>query len=949
MKTRLLMTGFMLLVSWPLLSQKIVGYLPSYRNPSPTNIQYSKMTHVLYAFINPNSSGDLVGVNTLNTGDANFDFNMNNFIIAKSNCYPMVPSGPKLIISVGGADAGNVRASNLSTVCGNSTARGKFVTQILNFALSNNLAGIDIDWEFPTDATARTNHQQLLSDLRTAINASSNPYLRLGITIGGETVGSPNHTQYINTAALTYVDDFNIMAYDLPASYNANNHSDLSNMSTMITNWSNFGVPKSKMVLGVPFYGRTPSRSSTGGEYNVFTAGLTGTALTNAFTYDGPTGGFYYNGKTTLEAKVDLITTTNCGQGIMIWDVGQDRTDAYSLLTVIYNRMTTTACTLPQPDLGADINLCSGTATLTATGTSAASGRTFVWKRNGATVTTTTANNYAVSQGGTWTVTATESCCQRTDEIIVTQGATVAATGNTRCGTGTVTLNVTSPTSTYDWFDASTNGTLLNTGSSYTTPSISSTTTYYVQQDAGSSSYYTGKSYPGTSPQKEYGDYLGAAHWANKMVVSQTLTITSVDVYYSGPAISNVRLVAYSSTDGITPVYQSTPVNFPAQTSAEPGAGFPITLDANLTLPLGTYYMAVYAPGADAQTSNPGITLDPGGIATPYTQSGLFSIEGKAYVNWSGGFTASSTPSANYGQLFNWVISAANNPCGRTPVVATVNCSPTVTLTSPAPPGPVTGSVGIAIPLAATASDDGSISGLVYEIRNASTNALITTVTGGASPTYSASWTPTSSISYKIRAVATDNTSLSTSTADVTVAVALPVTLLYFDAEKETDAVLLTWATIKEINNDHFEIERSSDGNRFETIASVKGNGNSNTLQNYEFTDTKSLKGKSYYRLAQYDVDGTKQESEIKLVDFTNFVINVSPNPFEENTTLSVSPVGASFKIKIISIQGILVEEQEFNGNSDVYTIGKDLKPGLYILTIIAPQNTITYKIEKLN
>ena len=948
MKTRLLLTSLLLVTSLSLFSQKIIGYLPSYRDP--TVVQYSKLTHVLYAFINPNSNGDLVGVTIPNIGNANYDFNMNNFIVVKANCYPIVPNGPKLIISVGGADGGNVRSTNLSFVCGNAATRANFVAQIVSFAITNNLAGIDIDWEFPTAAADKNNHQSLLSDLRVAITASTNPNLRIGIAIGGETTGSPNHTQYINTASLAYVDDFNIMAYDLPASYDANNHSAIANMAPMIANWNTFGVPLSKMVLGIPFYGRTPARASANGEYNTFTSGLSGGALTTAFTSDGPStaGGFYYNGQGTLQAKVDLIITTNCGQGVMIWDVGQDRTDVYSLLSVLYDRVNNTACTMAQPNLGADVNFCGATTTLTAAGTSATS---YDWRRNGTFVINTAANSYTISQGGTWTVTAKQGCCQKTDEIIVTQGAAVTATGNTRCGTGTVNLNVTSAGSTYDWFDASIGGNYLHTGSSYTTPSISTTTTYYVEQNAGNSTYYTGKTYPGGSPQNEYGDYMGNAHWANKMIVSQTLTIKSVDIYYSGKAASNVRLVAYSSVNGITPVYQSALVNLPAQATSALAAGFPYTLSTNLTLPAGTYYMAIYAPGANAVAPNAGITMDPNGIATPYVQAGLFNIGGQAFVNWGGGFTASSTPTANYGQLFNWVITAASNPCGRTAVIAVVNCPPTVTLTSPAPPGPVAVTAGVASALTANASDDGSIVSVVYEIRNASTNALITTVTGGAGPTYSASWIPTAGISYKIRAVATDNGGLSTSTGDVIANVALPVTLLNFDVEKENEAVLVTWATAKEINNDYFVIERSSDGNQFEAIGSVKGNGNSNSLLNYTLTDAQPLQGKSYYRLAQYDFDGARQESEIKTVNYSVIsVVTVSPNPFEEATNLSISPAGTAFKIKISSIQGAVMEEQEYNGGrTDPYTIGKNLKPGMYILTIVTLQNTTTYKIEKLN
>src|SRR4051812_44518829 len=98
MKTRLLLAFLLLAIPLLSFSQKIVGYLPGYRNPSPTLIQYTKMTHVLFAFANPNSSGVLVGINTPNIGDPNYDFAMNNFIVAKANCYPIIPNGPKLIL-----------------------------------------------------------------------------------------------------------------------------------------------------------------------------------------------------------------------------------------------------------------------------------------------------------------------------------------------------------------------------------------------------------------------------------------------------------------------------------------------------------------------------------------------------------------------------------------------------------------------------------------------------------------------------------------------------------------------------------------------------------------------------------------------------------------------------------------------------------------------------------
>jgi hypothetical protein len=54
-----------------------------------------------------------------------------------------------------------------------------------------------------------------------------------------------------------------------------------------------------------------------------------------------------------------------------------------------------------------------------------------------------------------------------------------AATGAARCGTGTVGLSA-SGTGTIKWYNASTTGTLLSSGNSYTTTSISTTTVYYA-------------------------------------------------------------------------------------------------------------------------------------------------------------------------------------------------------------------------------------------------------------------------------------------------------------------------------------------------------------------------------------------------------------------------------------------------------------------------------------
>ena len=58
--------------------------------------------------------------------------------------------------------------------------------------------------------------------------------------------------------------------------------------------------------------------------------------------------------------------------------------------------------------------------------------------------------------------------------------AAPTVTNNARCGNGTVALSATAPATMY-WFNIPTNGTSIFTGTAYTTPSLSATTTYYVQ------------------------------------------------------------------------------------------------------------------------------------------------------------------------------------------------------------------------------------------------------------------------------------------------------------------------------------------------------------------------------------------------------------------------------------------------------------------------------------
>ena len=317
-----------LLLAGQVNAQRILGYFPDNRNTA--DIQWDKITDIAFSFVNPKSDGTLVTW-TL-AGDILFSFDANKFNVVKSQA---AESSVDLWLSTGGADDGEQRAERLNQVSGNPTARAKFVSEYTKFASDNGCSGLVIDWEFPKGVTPEANHLALLEALKAEITAKGYN-LKVAIAVGGEYKGGVNHTQYLNTALFSskanLVDEWHIMAYDLPSGYNAN-HSSLSDATQSVEKWNSLGVPYNKMLLAVPFYARNSARAVT------MYKDLTGDAATN-FTSD-LSNGFYYNGKTTLEKKADMILDKGA-LGVVIWDLGQDKTDQYSLLGAIEKHITGT-------------------------------------------------------------------------------------------------------------------------------------------------------------------------------------------------------------------------------------------------------------------------------------------------------------------------------------------------------------------------------------------------------------------------------------------------------------------------------------------------------------------------------------------------------------------------------------------------------------------------------
>ncbi|WP_199121052.1 cadherin-like beta sandwich domain-containing protein [Pedobacter sp. ASV28] len=119
----------------------------------------------------------------------------------------------------------------------------------------------------------------------------------------------------------------------------------------------------------------------------------------------------------------------------------------------------------------------------------------------------------------------------------------------------------------------------------------------------------------------------------------------------------------------------------------------------------------------------------------------------------------------------------------------------------------------------------------------------------------------------------------------------LPVGFISFKAKLEGNRSKLEWATLSEINNDRFEIERSIDGKLFSLLATVKGNGTTTVAHHYLTYDNSPANGINYYRLKQYDDNNRSTILDDKIVNFkllNAVAVKLYPNPTSEELNLII-------------------------------------------------------------
>lgn len=167
----------------------------------------------------------------------------------------------------------------------------------------------------------------------------------------------------------------------------------------------------------------------------------------------------------------------------------------------------------------------------------------------------------------------------------------------------------------------------------------------------------------------------------------------------------------------------------------------------------------------------------------------------------------------------------------------------------------------------------------------------------------------------------------------------LPVRLISFQGKKEGRVVRLQWETAEEINVSHFEVERSADGRRFASMASVPARNTSD--ERYQFVDPASLDGTSYYRLKMVDLDKTFAYSRmIALKGNEMKELVVYPNPAREMVWLQNTDPGLfGTEASVVNMEGRIVSRFKITESDQKVPVRK-LRSGTYLVRFANGQSS---------
>lgn len=284
---------------------RIIGYVPSWSDvPAFTqSFDFKQVTHLNYAFQNPDALGNLVGSNSGLTA-----------LVTKAHANNVM-----VLVSIGGGSAADGTIKDFfHNLVSTSEKRADFIHKIAVYLKAYNLDGLDVDEEGPA---INSNYEAFIKQL--ADSLKPNGYL---LTTA---VGWGN--EQIKNTTLPLFDYVTLMAYDYTGDWNQSRpgqHAPYWFAQQMIKDFIKRGVKKENLCLGLPFYGYGFYKSPGSYNYKTILADFP-----DAWQTDQVGDTIYYNGMNTIWEKTKLALAET--SGVMIWELSNEVKGERSLLKVI--------------------------------------------------------------------------------------------------------------------------------------------------------------------------------------------------------------------------------------------------------------------------------------------------------------------------------------------------------------------------------------------------------------------------------------------------------------------------------------------------------------------------------------------------------------------------------------------------------------------------------------
>jgi len=183
----------------------------------------------------------------------------------------------------------------------------------------------------------------------------------------------------------------------------------------------------------------------------------------------------------------------------------------------------------------------------------------------------------------------------------------------------------------------------------------------------------------------------------------------------------------------------------------------------------------------------------------------------------------------------------------------------------------------------------------------------------------------------------------------------LPVTIVNFAVKPDGNRAKIEWSTAAESNNNYFEIEKSIDGVLFNKLEKIQSKGNGTGLNRYFAFDNKPARGVNYYKLVQYDNDGTANKIGVKTFNFDINTSNVTvyPNPTVDNIFIDLGNyTGKKVNVSMLNLNGkiIYTETISVDNGKSVYQLKIKNKPatGQYVVKLSGEGLTKSVKLSIL-